>query len=162
MTVSSEGQGRGPCPGDGGAERLFALVRDACAEADDLPARLEAGLRVVLGGLAADPDLARLLTLGSPPRGADPQGREPGRDWIGRFGVLLDEAAAADPRASRGPAFLVPFLLGGVRLEIARLVLAGEASDLPRLLPGLLEALLAFWFEPGEPPALARAALART
>jgi hypothetical protein len=160
MSARSDSRGRGPGPDDGRAEHLYLLVREACTKADDLPARLEAALRVVLGGLAADPDLARRLTVEFPPRGADPRGREPGRDWVGRFGVLLGEAAATDPRASREPAFLAPFLLGGVRLHIARLVLAGEASDLLRLLPGLLEGLLAFYFEPGEPRALARAALA--
>jgi hypothetical protein len=47
-----------------------------------------------------------------------------------------------------------------VRFQIARLVLNGETSDLPRLLPSLLEGLLSYYFEPGESPRLARVALA--
>jgi hypothetical protein len=149
-----------PSTAEEGAVRLFDQVRDACAEADGLPASLEVGLRVVLGGLAADPELARLLTFGPHAPRADPKGPEVGRELVADLGVLLGEAAAADPRASREPPFLAAFLIGGVRHEIAGLVLAGETSDLMRLLPEILECLLAFYFEPGEPQALARAALA--
>lgn len=144
-----------------GAARLFDQVREACTEADDLPGRLEAGLRVALGGLATDPELARLLTVDGLPGAPAGQPAEAGREWVSRFGVLLSDAAAADPRASREPDYVAPFLLDGVRFLIARLVLAGETDDLLRLLPGILECLLAYWFEPGEPRALARAAMAR-
>jgi hypothetical protein len=149
---------RPPWPGEAGARRLLGLVRDACAEADGLPACLEAGLRAALTELAADPDLASLLTVDSHPA-AGPAALDAQRRWLGRFGALLRDAAAADPRASHEPVFLAPFLIGGVRFQIGRLVLKGEAADLLRLLPGTLEALLAYYFEPGEPRALARAAL---
>jgi hypothetical protein len=155
-----DGSGR-PGPEEGAAERLFARVRDACAEADGLPGHLEAGLRVALGGLAADPELARLLTLDPLPGGADDAWIEVGRELVGRFGALLRDAAAADPRASREPDFVAPFVIDGVRFQIARLVLAGETSDLLELVPGTLEGLLAYWFEPGRARALSRAAIAR-
>jgi hypothetical protein len=134
-------------------------VRDSRPEGHDLPSRLEAGLRTALEMLAADPGLARRLIV-DPYLGVDHVALDAQREWIGRLGRLLDVAATSDPRASREPSFLAPFLIGGVRFRIARLVLNGEAPELCRLLPSLLEGLLSYYFEPGEPRRLARAALA--
>jgi hypothetical protein len=136
--------------GEAGARRLLATVRQTCPAGEDLPTRLEAGLGAALGLLARDPELARSLAL-RPCLGVaeEEAALEAQQRWIGRFGDLLREAAAADPRASREPAFLAPFLIGGLRFQIARLLLDGEASDLLRLLPGTLETLLAYYFEPG-------------
>lgn len=145
--------------GDAGARRLFARVRDACEGGEELPVRLESGLRAALGMLAADPELASLLTVDSH-LGADDDAREAQKEWTERFGALLRDAAQSDPRVTLvEPDFLAPFLIGGVRFQISRLVLAGEAADLPRLLPSLLEGLLAYYFEPGDPRRSARAAL---
>lgn len=152
----SAGNQRAPWAGDESAERLFALVRRACAGAGDLPTRLEAGLRVALDTLAEDPELAHRLTA-DPYLGNDEGALDAQREWIGRFGELLRAAAAEDPRASDAPPFLAPFLIGGVRFQIARLAINREVSDLPRLLPRTLDALLAYYFEPGEPRSLARA-----
>jgi hypothetical protein len=152
--VSADGQ-RTPWSGEEGARRLFELVRSACAGAGDLPTRLEAGLRVALDTLAEEPELAHLLTA-EPYLGDDEDALDAQHGWIERFGGLLRDAAAEDPRATTAPPFLAPFLIGGVRFQIARLAINGEVSDLPRLLPGTLDALLAYYFEPGEPRALAR------
>jgi hypothetical protein len=149
---------RPPWSGDAGAGRLFGAVRNACAQTRGLPACLEAGLRAALEMLAADTELSHLLAV-DPYLGAEEDALDAQQEWIARFGELLREAAAADPRASDHPPFVHPFLIGGVRFQIARLVLKGEGSDLARLLPGTLEALLAYYFEPGEPRHLARAAL---
>jgi hypothetical protein len=153
--VSAAEQGA-PWSGDAGAQRLFGLVRSACAGAGDLPTRLEAGLRVALETLAADPELAHLLTA-EPYLGDDEAALEAQREWIRRFGELLRDAAAKDPGASAGPPFLAPFLIGGVRFQIARLAINREVSELPRLLPGMLDAVLAYYLEPGEPRPLVRA-----
>jgi hypothetical protein len=150
--------GRPPWSGDAGARRLFGQVRDACAEAEDLPARLEAGLRAALGLLAVEPELAYRLTV-DPCLGGDDAALDARRDWLERFAGLLAGAAAEDPRVTQESFFVASFLIGGVRFEIGRRVLAGEAADLLRLLPGILEVLLAYYFEPGEPQRLARAAL---
>jgi hypothetical protein len=158
MNIGDGSEHRPRWPGEAGARRLFACVREAGAEGHDLPSRLEAGLRAALELLAAEPELAYVLTV-SPYVGGDEAALDYHRDWIGRFGDLLRDAAADDPRASREPSFLAPFLIGGVRFQIARLVLAGEGPDLLRLLPGTLEALLAYYFEPGEPRQPAGAAL---
>ncbi|MBA3866146.1 MAG: hypothetical protein H0X42_07355 [Solirubrobacterales bacterium] len=134
-------------------------MRGACEAGEDLPGRLEAGLRAALEMLAADPELADRLTV-APCLGGDDGAPDAQTDWIDRFGALLRDAAASDPRASAEADFLAPFLIGGVRFQIGRLVSKGEGPDLLRLLPGTLEALLACYFEPGEPRGLARAALA--
>lgn len=145
--------------GDAGAERLFTRVREACADGSDFPTRLEASLRAALEMLATDPELAYQLTV-EPHLGSDGLALDAQRGWIARFGDLLREAVAGDPRSTTSqPRFLASFLIGGVRFQIARLVLSHEAADLGRLLPGLLEALLAYYFEPSESGPLARAAL---
>jgi hypothetical protein len=141
---------RGSWAGEADARRLFTIVRTACVGGSDLPVRLEAGLRATLETLAADPRLARLLTV-DPYLGTDNGALDAQREWFGRFGGLLRAAAADDPRASEHPSFLAPFLIGGVRFQIARLVLGGEGTELERLKPSLLEAVLAYYFEPGEP-----------
>jgi hypothetical protein len=152
--------GAGPSwSGDAGARRLFLVVRGACGGGDDLPTRLEAGLWAALGMLAAEPELAYELTV-APYLGADEVALDGVREWLGRFGGLLREAVASDPRTTPTDLrFLAAFVVGGVRFQIARLVIAGEAEDLLRLLPGILEALLAYYFEPGEPRRLALSAL---
>jgi hypothetical protein len=160
MSDRADADPRSTWAGEAGAERLFAEVRAACAGGgEDLPSRLESGLRAALELLAARPELAYLLTV-DPYLGAEEGALDALRGWFARFGDLLEEAAGADPRASTEPSFLAPFLIGGVRFQIARLVLKHEAADLARLLPTLLEGLLAYYFEPGEPRPLARAALA--
>ena len=136
-------------PGEAGARRLFESVREACAAREDLPASLEAGLRTALEILAADPELAYLLTVetGSSEGGDGIAAR---REWSSRFGALLHAAAVGDPRTTIGRRFLADFLVDGVRFQIACVILEGEESDLLRLLPGTLEALLAYFIEPGE------------
>lgn len=151
---------RAPWKGEEGAARLFEDVRAACAGRDGLPARLEAALRVTLVVFEADPALARLLTV-DPYLEAEDVALDGLRRWIGRFGSLLRDAVAEDSRirASDLP-FLAGFVISGVRLQIGRRVLNGEAGDLLHLLPNLLAGVLAYYFEPGEPIPLAEAAIA--
>jgi hypothetical protein len=161
MTVEPRQGPPAPWEGERGVERLFARVCSACRTRDGLPGRLEAGLRAALVMLAEEPDLARLLTV-DPYLGDDRAALDAHRAWIGRFGDLLRRAAADDPAVSRESDFLASFLIGGIRFQIARLVLKKEAADLPRLLPGLLDALLAYYFEPREPRRLAAMVLENT
>jgi hypothetical protein len=109
--------------------------------------------------LAADPELARRLTLWPHPDEGE-SAFEARRQWIGRFGDLLSDAVASDPRTtSPSPPLLAAFLIGGVCFQVARLVMRAEGDELPLLLPGTLEVLLAYYFEPGEARDLASAAL---
>lgn len=147
-----------PWPGEVGAECLQAAVLDACASRADFPGRLEAALRAALDLLASDPELAYQLTV-QPCLGSREQDLKALQRWVGRFGELLREAAATYTAANSCPRFMEPFLIGGIRFQIARLTLSGEASELGRLLPSALEFLLAFYVEPPQVQALARAAL---
>jgi hypothetical protein len=145
--------------GDAGARRLLVRVEDACHGCEGLPARLQAGLRAALEMLAAEPDLAYELTV-APWLESDDGILDAQRAWMARFGDLLSDAVEEDPATTTsGIPSLASFVVGGVRFQIARLVLNKETSALPRLLPSLLEGVLAYYFEPGEPVALARAAL---
>jgi hypothetical protein len=140
MSVAADSRPRPPWSGDAGAARLFAHVRAACQGGEDLPARLESGLRSAFGMLAADPQLAYELTV-APYLGAEAAALDGLREWLARFGCLMNDAAAEDPRARKESTFIAPYLIGGVRLQIARLVLNGEGAELLRLLPGNLEGL---------------------
>jgi hypothetical protein len=156
MSVAADSGPRPPWSGDAGARCLLATVRGACDGGQDLRSRLEAGLRAALGMLAADPELAYHLTV-APYLGAEEPALDGLREWLGRFGGLLDDAAADDPRATRTPTFLAPFLIGGLRFQIARMVLNGDGADLLRILPGNLEGLSNCYLEPGDTRPLALA-----
>ena len=69
-------------------------------------------------------------------------------------------AAAACPEAGSHPFFLEPFLIGGIRFQIARRVLDGEAGQLEQLLLDALQFLLANYLEPGEAGRIVRAVAA--
>jgi hypothetical protein len=90
---------RPPWSGDVGAEQLLAAVRDACGEGEDLPSSLEAGLRAALAMLAADPELAHVLTVGPWP-GEEDGGLGAKGEWTRRFCGLLSGAVASDPRTT--------------------------------------------------------------
>lgn len=145
-------------PGEAGAERLHDAVLAACADEADFPARLEAALRAALGMLASDPDLTYQLTV-QPFLGGGEQDLAALQRWVERFGELLRGAAAGYPQSDSHPRLGEPFLIGGIRFQIARLTLSGEARELGRLLPSILEFLLDFYVEPPQAQALARAAL---
>jgi hypothetical protein len=117
---------------------------------------VESGLCSALGLLVADPDLAYQLTV-APYLGADEAALEGLREWLGRFGTLLSDAAADDPRATKDSSFIAPFLISGVRFQIARLVLNGEGGELLRLVPGNVEGLRNSYIGPDRHGRLTRA-----
>lgn len=139
---------------DRGAERLFDAVVATCDPKADFAARVEAGLRAGLSLLAAEPSLARTLTVRA---GVGEEGLRRHRYWQERFAVLLGGAATA---VAPHPAldFIEPILIGGVLWLIGQQVLAGEAEDLERQLPGLLEFVLVFYLDRDEIAQLPNAA----
>ena len=125
------------------AQRLRDTIAAACDPRDAFADRVQAGLRVALALLAADPALARLLTVEPFLGDGDPLPRY--RHWQKRYGALLRRAAAESPEALTNPPFVEPALIGGIRSQIADLVLAGEDDRLEDLLPGFTEFLLAYY-----------------
>ena len=127
---------------DRGFEELFAAVEGACVEAsDDSGARLEAGLRAVLGWVAAEPASAWVCLIES---FSTPQTFARHLDAMARFAVLL---GANRPQQSSLPEAVNESLVGGVAAIISGQLRAGLATDAPQLLPNLVA------FVHGPPPA---------
>ena len=136
-TVSGDG-----CSAESGAARLYGSVRAACASGGDFAERVDAGLAAALSLLAADPDLSRHLVLGS-----DQEALAAQRRWVASFGELLREAAADLPGASSGPRLRETLLIDGIRLQLGRRVLAGEAARMEELRPELLRIVMACYLD---------------
>jgi AcrR family transcriptional regulator len=77
------------------AGAIFARVAAATqAGGDDFADRLEAGLGELVGILAADPDVARLVLVEI--RAGDSECREAQQRWLGRFAGLLGDGSRSD------------------------------------------------------------------
>jgi AcrR family transcriptional regulator len=112
---------------------LQELIEAAVAEEDDWPHQAIAALRVSLDFFAAEPDLARLCLLESV--SATPQIAVRFRE-----AVLACVPALAQGRAELDdPDTMLPetedAILGGIVSMATRSIAAGDAEDLPKLLP---------------------------
>ncbi len=126
-----------------GAQRLHDAITAVCDPHASFADRVQAALRAALALLAADPDLARLLTV--EPYLDDDDTFLRYQHWKKHYGALLRRAAAESPEASTNPPFVEPALIGGLRSQIAHRVLVGETNRLEDLLPGFTEFLLAYY-----------------
>jgi hypothetical protein len=126
-----------------GAERLFEAVTAAGASQAGLGEQVRSSLDAALALLASDPALARLLTLR--PFIGDQALLESHRSWVGRYADQLRRAARSSPGAIINPPFVEPAILGGVRFQIAKSVLAGQAERLPELAPEMARFLLCYY-----------------
>jgi len=118
-------------------DHLEALVVRAAAEEPNWPEQVVAAMRAALEFLAADPDLARLCLV-------EPVSATPKTALRFREAILACVPALARGRKEiREASFLPPStedsLLGGIISLTTRSILAGEASELPSLLPDLVE-----------------------
>ncbi|HTT94238.1 MAG TPA: helix-turn-helix domain-containing protein [Solirubrobacterales bacterium] len=113
-----------------------AEVAEACDAIDpgEWEARAEAGLRALLGFVAAHPDAARLALVEAPAAGPASAARYDAA--IDGFIVRLREAAP--PGAGRA-ATLEEALVGGTAWIVQRQVRRGAAAEAPDLLPELTE-----------------------
>jgi hypothetical protein len=143
-----------PWPGEAAAERLRDTALAACAASEGFPAQLEAALRAALRLLAAEPETARLLLVFPVD---DELGQRSQRRLLRRFAALMRHAAKACPRATLPPFFIEPHILGAIRFQVARMLEAGEASQLERLVPDALRFLLPYYYGPEEARWLAQA-----
>ena len=125
--------------------RLLEEVDRACALAFDRAAKVRAGLKTVLGLFASDPPSARLLTvevlaLGEP--GAASHDRA-----VAAFAARLRGAGRSQPGPDSPPIAGSPaqagdpewVLVAGIAALLGKLVIAGQAGELP----GLEEQLVA-------------------
>jgi len=115
------------------AEAEVAEACDAIAAAD-WEARTEAGLRALLGFVAAHPDAARLALVEAP--AASPASAARYEAALEGFIARLREAA---PPGSGRPVTLEEALVGGTVWIVQRQVRRGAAAEAPGLLPELTE-----------------------
>jgi AcrR family transcriptional regulator len=113
-----------------------AEVAEACdaSGAAGWEARTEAGLRALLGFVAAHPDAARLALVEAP--AASPAAAARYEAALESFIVRLREAA---PPGSGRPVTLEEALVGGAVWIVQRQVRRGDAAEAPELLPELTE-----------------------
>src|SRR6202012_938956 len=119
--------------------RVRAAVIDACAaaEGEEWPARGRGGGAPLLGLLAAEPALAVILLA---------EGLRAGRGIYDRYQAavesfvpLLRRGAPDPPGAAPVPAATDEAGVGGMPSGLSRRAIAGEAEDLTKLVPDVLE-----------------------
>jgi AcrR family transcriptional regulator len=125
---------------DDAVERVRDCLRAACERRRPWEARVLDALEALLGLLAADPGLSRLLLV---------EGLRAGRGVYDRYQDALQsivpylrEGAPAPPDGAPPPAETDEAVVGGVASLLARRALAGELERLPEFLPQIGEFVL--------------------
>jgi AcrR family transcriptional regulator len=118
------------------AERLEA----AWSAAEEWPPRVHAALAAALDFFAGSPELATLLL--SEPFVAGPTIARRYQEDLGRLAAYLAEGRALSEQGDILPATTERGLLGSLASQIARKVSAGEAGDLPTMLPDFTQFVL--------------------
>jgi AcrR family transcriptional regulator len=104
------------------------------------PDRIAAGLRALVDLLSAESDIARMAMVEVTAVGEDARIRY--RAALGRFTYFLEEGRTASGRGDELPADTAGFAIGGASSMIFDEVRAGRGSELRRILPDLLFAVL--------------------
>jgi AcrR family transcriptional regulator len=135
-------------------ERLLGVLTFHCYTRRGLESRIGSALEAGLGLLGADPVLAHLLVVEAPAAGDEVAARH--HQWLDRYGRMLQLAAVDRPGVEKLSPALEPAVVGGLVSRVKQLVLAGEAAELPGLLPELLRFTLSFYGSPedGSPRAV--------
>ncbi|HYP56452.1 MAG TPA: TetR/AcrR family transcriptional regulator [Solirubrobacterales bacterium] len=120
---------------------LGDLIAAAVDGVEEWPARAIAAARAVLGFLASEPDLARLLLVESRGAGAPVQARF--NEAVAELKPLLAEGRAERDGDRPLPASTEDSILGSVVSLVFREVAAGDAERLEDLLPEVVELVLA-------------------
>lgn len=129
-------------------ERLLGVLTFQCYTHACLPDRLGTALAAGLTLLGADPSLARLIVVEAPAAGGEIAARH--QEWLGRYCRLLRLAAVGSPE-SPPKAALEPAIVGSVVSRVKQSILAGQAGDLPRLCPELVQLTLSYYSSPALP-----------
>jgi hypothetical protein len=118
-------------------------VVDACAEIapTEWTARVHAGLDALLTLLAGEPPLATIVLAEGLRAGRGIYDRYQGA--VEGFVPLLREGAPDPPGAAPVPQATDEAVVGGVAALLSRRVIAGETEDLTKLIPDILEFVLA-------------------
>jgi AcrR family transcriptional regulator len=124
------------------------LVAKAVAPIPDWPARAVAVAGTVLGFLASEPNLARLLLVES--RGAGPVVSTRFNDAVAALAPLLAQGRAERDAGRPLPDSTEDSVLGSLVSLVSRKVAAGEAERLEDLLPECVEFVLAPYLGPDQ------------
>ncbi len=127
-------------------ERLLGVLTFPCYARAGLAQRVEGSLGACLAFLAAEPELARLLTVEAPAAGPEISKRH--HEWMNRYGALLRRAALGQPEIVMPPAAFESVIVGGIASAIAEQVLEGRAEKLEDLLPEMTAYVLACYRSP--------------
>lgn len=131
-------------------ERLLGVLTFQCYTHACLLDRLGAALGAGLALFGANPSLARLIVVEAPAAGGEITARH--QEWLDRYCRLLQLAAVGSPDISPPKPALEPAIVGSVVSRVKQLILAGEAGDLPRLCPELVQLTLSYYSSPALPP----------
>jgi AcrR family transcriptional regulator len=120
---------------------LVAHVTTAyeAAGADPWPDRVVAGLRALVGLMAAEPEIARMTIVEATAIGEDARIRY--RAALGRFVHFLEEGRGASERGEQLPVETARFAIGGATSIIFSEIRAGRGEELQRILPDLVFAV---------------------
>jgi AcrR family transcriptional regulator len=104
------------------------------------PDRICAALRALVDLLATEAEIARMAMVEIAAVGEEARIRY--RSALGRFTYFLEEGRAVSPQGEELPADTASFAIGGATAMIFDEVRAGRGTELRRLLPDLLFAVL--------------------
>jgi AcrR family transcriptional regulator len=116
---------------------LAGRLTEAWGRADEWSAKVRAALAAALEFFAASPELARLLL--SEPFVAGPTISRRYQEEVGRAAPFLAEGRELSAEAGAFPATTERGLIGSIASQIGRKASAGEAAQLPELLPDLVQ-----------------------
>lgn len=116
-------------------ERLVERIRLAAGAAAGFDRQIEAGLRELLGALAADPELARVALI--EPRASGRTGYRTYQRALGRLAAAL-ERAATEAAGGEPPPHTARAVVVGLAALITREVDEGRREGLMGLLPELV------------------------
>jgi AcrR family transcriptional regulator len=118
------------------ADHLSSLVEEAARPQAEWPQQLRAGLAALLGFLATEPELARLVLIEPVAVGGEAAERQRARQR--GFAERLRAGRAVASNADLLPEGIEDALVGGIVALVVRELGAGRAERLERLLPELL------------------------
>jgi AcrR family transcriptional regulator len=125
---------------DAVAEMLAERLESAWTEAEGWPAQVKAAIAAALEFFAASPELAVLLL--TEPFVAGPAISRRYQQQIGRLAPLLARGRELSAEATAFPTTTERGLVGSIASQIGRKASAGEAAQLPALLPDLVQFVL--------------------
>lgn len=126
--------------------RVDAVVRGGCGSGDEWPARVRGGLEALLGELAADPQMARVLTRTYPSIDTGTQARY--QSFVENFAPMLTggrELAGSEEL----PAEVEALAVGAAEAIVFEEIESGRAAGLKKLAPSILFSVLVPFLGPG-------------